>query len=83
MFCSVFSYIILHIPQLDNYGGPELGTLIEQDEIVQAICSLVEGSEVWADVYKRLPPFTGQSQDESWLCLESWMEMNESERYVC
>lgn len=35
-----------------------------EDEIVQAICSLVEGREVWADVYKRLPPFTGQSQDE-------------------
>ncbi|CAK7213724.1 hypothetical protein SCUCBS95973_001896 [Sporothrix curviconia] len=35
-----------------------------EDEIVQAICSLVEGRETWADIYKRLPPFTSQGQDE-------------------
>ncbi|CAK7216124.1 hypothetical protein SEUCBS140593_002764 [Sporothrix eucalyptigena] len=32
-----------------------------EDEIVEAICSLVEGKESWADVYKRLPPFTVQN----------------------
>ena len=30
------------------------------EEIVGAIKSLVQGKEVWADVYKRLPEFTSQ-----------------------
>lgn len=33
------------------------------DDIVEAIVGLVDGREVWADVYRRLPPFAG-SQEE-------------------
>lgn len=31
-----------------------------EDDIVQAIKSLVEGDETWQDIQKRLPEFTGQ-----------------------
>lgn len=31
-----------------------------EDEIVQALKSLVEGDETWEDIRKRLPEFTGQ-----------------------
>lgn len=31
-----------------------------EDEIVQALKTLVEGEETWEDVCKRLPEFTGQ-----------------------
>lgn len=31
-----------------------------EDEIVQAVKSLVEGDETWQDIQKRLPEFTGQ-----------------------
>ncbi len=34
-----------------------------EDEILQALKSLVEGEETWADVRKRLPEFTGQEVD--------------------
>ncbi|KAH0593494.1 hypothetical protein MHUMG1_08632 [Metarhizium humberi] len=34
-----------------------------QDEIVQAIRDLVAGAETWDEVSKRLPVFTGQSQE--------------------
>lgn len=34
-----------------------------EDEILQAIKSLVDGVEVWQDVQKRLPEFTGQEVD--------------------
>lgn len=32
-----------------------------EDEILQAIKSLVEGEETWEDIFKRLPEFTGQT----------------------
>ncbi|KAF7554464.1 hypothetical protein G7Z17_g2934 [Cylindrodendrum hubeiense] len=35
-----------------------------EDEIIQAVCSLVDGSESWEQVSQRLPAFTGQSQDD-------------------
>ncbi|KFG79522.1 glycyl-tRNA synthetase 1 [Metarhizium anisopliae] len=35
-----------------------------QDEIVQAIRDLVAGAETWDQVAKRLPVFTGQSQED-------------------
>jgi glycyl-tRNA synthetase len=34
-----------------------------QDKIVDAIVSLVDGSETWAQVYERLPKFEGQELD--------------------
>lgn len=34
-----------------------------EDEILQAVKSLVEGDETWEDVRKRLPEFTGQEVD--------------------
>lgn len=34
-----------------------------EDEILQALKSLVEGDETWDDVVKRLPEFTGQEVD--------------------
>jgi glycyl-tRNA synthetase len=34
-----------------------------EDEICQAIKSLVEGDETWADIMKRLPVFEGQEVD--------------------
>lgn len=33
-------------------------------EVVSAVKSLVDGQETWADVFKRLPEFLGQSGDE-------------------
>lgn len=35
-----------------------------QDEIVEAIRGLVAGAETWDEVSKRLPVFTGQSQED-------------------
>lgn len=34
-----------------------------EDEILQALKSLVEGDETWEDVRQRLPEFTGQEVD--------------------
>lgn len=34
------------------------------DEVLGAIVSLVNGTELWTDVLKRLPEFLGQSEDE-------------------
>lgn len=34
-----------------------------EDEITQAIKSLVDGDETWEDIRKRLPEFTGQEVD--------------------
>lgn len=34
-----------------------------EDEILQALKSLVEGEETWEDIRKRLPEFTGQEVD--------------------
>ncbi|KAL3445199.1 hypothetical protein BJX65DRAFT_151835 [Aspergillus insuetus] len=34
-----------------------------EDEILQALKSLVEGEETWEDILKRLPEFTGQEVD--------------------
>lgn len=34
-----------------------------EDEILQALKSLVEGDETWEDIRKRLPEFTGQEVD--------------------
>lgn len=31
-----------------------------EDEILQAVKSLTDGDETWADILKRLPEFTGQ-----------------------
>ncbi|KAK3081653.1 Glycine--tRNA ligase 1, mitochondrial [Coniosporium uncinatum] len=35
----------------------------KEDEICDAIKNLVDGKETWDDVFKRLPEFTGQSED--------------------
>ncbi|KAF1982446.1 glycyl-tRNA synthetase [Aulographum hederae CBS 113979] len=35
-----------------------------EDEVVEAVKSLVEGAETWEDVTKRLPEFLGQTGDE-------------------
>lgn len=35
-----------------------------EDDIVQAVRNLVDGSESWEQVSQRLPAFTGQSQDD-------------------
>jgi len=35
----------------------------KEDEICDAIKSLVDGKEIWDDVFRRLPEFTGQSED--------------------
>lgn len=34
-----------------------------QDDVVAAIKNLVDGTESWENVFKRLPEFTGQSGD--------------------
>ena len=34
------------------------------EEVVGAVVSLVNGTESWVDVTKRLPEFTGQSEDD-------------------
>lgn len=34
-----------------------------EDEILEAIKSLVDGDETWEDIRKRLPEFTGQEVD--------------------
>lgn len=34
-----------------------------EDEIVEALKSMVEGEETWEDIRKRLPEFTGQEVD--------------------
>lgn len=34
------------------------------DDVLGAVVNLVNGTEIWADVVKRLPEFVGQSEDE-------------------
>ena len=34
------------------------------DDVLGAVVSLVNGTELWTDVLKRLPEFLGQSEDE-------------------
>ena len=34
------------------------------EEIVSAVVNLVSGTESWTDITKRLPAFTGQSEDD-------------------
>jgi hypothetical protein len=37
---------------------------VSAEEVLGAVINLVVGTEVWADVFRRLPEFVGQSDNE-------------------